>query len=108
MFYFSGYLFKNSTTDNESISSSDSNISDLADTTLQTKSNLVDKAVETDRNMEHEDLMGKLFEVCAPSRSSLPSDISQTDFIVEYENNPYFKNYIDDMVRWAKIVQDSS
>jgi len=97
LYYFSGYLFKNSAIDNISTTS-----------TNNVEKHYAESATQTDDTMLYDYLNERIMENMTPSASSLASNITPTEFIREYEVNPHFTNYIDNIVSWSDKVTDNA
>jgi hypothetical protein len=101
-YYFnSGNIFKTPTIDN---------ITSSNETTDQTINNVekhyVDSATQTDDTMLYDYLNARIMENMTQS-SSPASHYSPSEFIQEYQTNPYFTSYIDNILKWTEDTADS-
>jgi hypothetical protein len=65
---------------------------------------LTEAAVETDIDMLYDHMRELLYNNATPTTSL--GEISPTDFIREYRNNPEFANYFDKTAKWAEYIGD--
>src|SRR6266567_1272239 len=87
------------------------NITSSNETTDQTINNVekhsAESATQTDDTMLYDYLNERIMENMTPSASSFGSQISPNEYIREYETNPYFTNYIDNIVSWSNNVSEN-
>lgn len=102
IYYFSGYLFKNSIIDNVSTTSSEMNITDQVNNTKY----LVETGVQTDQAMLYDYMKELLYNDATPTTSL--GEISVTDFVRDYKNDPALTNYFDNTAKWAESISRQS
>jgi len=66
-----------------------------------------DATAQTDDTMLYDYLNERIMANMTPD-SSYPSHYSPEEFIREYESNPLFTDYIDNMVSWSNNVAESA
>jgi|GEM_PF-5511300 hypothetical protein len=113
-YYFNGnHILNNSSNDNVSTTSSNDNVSttssnETADQTINNvEKHYVDSSSQTDDTMLYDYLNERIMENMTPSASSFATQYSPTEIIREYETNPYFTNYIDNIVSWSNNTANS-
>jgi len=67
---------------------------------------LVDSSVQTDPNMLYDYLRELLYNNATPTTSL--GEISPTDFINEYRNNPEYASYFKNTAKWSESIGDPS
>ncbi len=70
------------------------------------RTNLVDSSVQTDPNMLYEYLKELLYNNATPTTSL--GEISPTDFIREYKNDPALASYFEKTANWADSISRQS
>jgi hypothetical protein len=65
---------------------------------------LTDSSVQTDPNMLYEYLKELIYNNATPTTSL--GEISPTDFINEYRNNPEYASYFQNTAKWSESIGD--
>jgi|ERR1700756_2127495 len=98
------YFNINSASDSVNTTSSNENLGQISNTD---KKEYVDAAAQTDDTKLIDFLNEKLIENMS-TNDSHATPYSPDVFIREYNENPHFTNYIDNIVNWSNLVSESS
>jgi|ERR1700760_195197 len=99
------YFYSNSSSDSVNATSSNENLDQISNTVGK---QYVNTASQTDDTMLYDYLNERLMANMDPSITSHATHYSPTDFIREYNENPHFTNYIDNIVSWSNNVSEST
>jgi len=99
------YFYSNSSSDSVNATSSNENLDQISNTVGK---QYVNTASQTDDTMLYDYLNERLMANMDPSITSQATHYSPTDFIREYNENPHFTNYIDNIVSWSNNVSEST